>query len=77
MTKAIVAKKFNNIGSKVFIVNDIEESLKMFKFLSSESIETDVQVVTVNGLENYKEYYPIEEYTDSKKFAIDVLSMMQ
>lgn len=77
MTKAIVAKKFDNIGSKVFIVNNIEESLKMFKFLSSESKDSNVQILTVNGLEDYKEYYPIEEYNDSKKFVIDVLSMMQ
>lgn len=77
MTKAIVAKKFNNVGSKIFIVNDIEESLKLFKFLNAESKGTDIQILTVNGLENYKEYYPVEEYTESEKFSRDVLSMMQ
>ena len=49
----------------------------MFKFFSSESKDSNVQILTVNGLEDYKEYYPIEEYNNSKKFVIDVLSMMQ
>lgn len=77
MQKVIVAKRFNDIGSKVLCIDDIDTVNSLFDFLTDVSLSSDVEIVSVKGIENYKEYYPIEEYTDSKKFAIDVLSMMK
>lgn len=77
MTKAIIAKRFNTVGSKALLIDKIQPALETFKFLSSESKHSSVQIVAVNGLEGYREYYPIEEYTDSKRFTEDVLRMIK
>lgn len=77
MRKVILAKRFGNTGSKVLYLDDGEMLNTLFDYLTDESIGTDVQIVSVKGIENYKEYYPLTEYTDSKKFTIDVLKMMQ
>lgn len=77
MRKVILAKRFGNTGSMVLYIDDGEILNTLFDYLTDESIGTDVQIVSVKGIENYREYYPLTEYTDSKKFTIDVLKMMQ
>ncbi|MGL4912181.1 MAG: DUF6718 family protein, partial [Romboutsia sp.] len=41
------------------------------------SIGTDIQIISVKGIEGYKEYYPITVIKDSKEFTIRVLTYMR
>lgn len=77
MKKVLVAKKFDQVGSLVLLSDDTEKLNSLFDYLTDESIDSDVQIVSVKGIENYKEYYPITEIGDSREFTKRVLGMMQ
>ncbi|OPX47580.1 hypothetical protein CLTHE_17450 [Clostridium thermobutyricum DSM 4928] len=40
-----------------------------FDYLVEESFDSDVQIVSEKGIENYQEYYPITVINDSKTFT--------
>ncbi|HHD2754431.1 TPA: DUF6718 family protein [Clostridium perfringens] len=77
MKKVLVAKRFNETGSLVLLCDDIDKLNSVFDYLTDKSIDSNVQIVSVKGIENYKEYYPITEIMDSEEFTKRVLGMMQ
>ncbi|ELC8426430.1 hypothetical protein QTI48_14960 [Clostridium perfringens] len=77
MKKVLVAKRFNESRSLVLISDDIEKLNSTFDYLTDKSINSDVQIISVKGIENYKEYHPITEIMDIEEFIKIVLKMMQ
>lgn len=77
MKKVIVIKKLNEIGSLVLDIDNLEKLNSLFDYLVEESFNTDIEVISVKGIENYQEYYPITVINDSKEFTIKVLEMME
>ena len=76
MKKVIVAKKFNEVGSIVLDIDNLEKMNNLFDYLVEESFDSDVQIVSVKGIENYQEYYPITIINDSKEFTKRVLNYL-
>lgn len=77
MKKVLIAKRFNESRSLALISDDLDKLNSTFDYLTDKSINSDVQIISVKGIENYKEYYPITEIMDITEFIKQVLEMMQ
>lgn len=67
--KVIITKKFNEVGSIILDIDNLEKMNNRFDYLVEESFDSDVQIVSEKGIENYQEYYPITVINDSKTFT--------
>ncbi|WP_353886163.1 DUF6718 family protein [uncultured Clostridium sp.] len=67
--KVIITKKFNEVGSIILDIDNLEKMNNRFDYLVEESFDSDVQIVSKKGIENYQEYYPITVINDSKTFT--------
>ncbi|MGV3027064.1 DUF6718 family protein [Clostridium thermobutyricum] len=64
-----MTKKFNEVGSIILDIDNLEKMNNRFDYLVEESFDSDVQIVSEKGIENYQEYYPITVINDSKTFT--------
>ncbi|MGG5462582.1 DUF6718 family protein [Clostridium sp. B9] len=74
--KYIVARKLNTIGCYAFKVKDID-IVELFEYLTTETLEKNIEIFITNALESYGEYKPYkfienkEEFINSIKFIVD------
>ncbi|MDO4589187.1 DUF6718 family protein [Clostridium thermobutyricum] len=61
--KTIILRKTNTIGSFGFNGN-----LKNLTELDVKALGTGIEIVIVNNIEDYKEYYPVEYLENEKEF---------
>ena len=74
--KSYNSKKFNEVGSIGLNLEDDETISLIYPYLSRKSLNSDVQIVVIGGIDLYKEYYPITFLKDSAEFVISTLKMI-
>ena len=71
----IIAKKFNQEGSLVLEAEQGQRLASLSKYLTLTTIENDVQIVTLNNLDSYKEYAPYTMVVNEVEFISKVIKM--
>lgn len=71
----IVAKKFNKEGSLVLEAEQGQRLASLSKYLTLTTLKNDVQIITLNNLESYKEYAPYIMITNEVEFISKVVEM--
>lgn len=76
MKKLIVAKRFRKVDSIAIDIEKVPNYVNLFCYLSEESLDTDVEVLVIQGIELFGEYEPVTYIEDSKEFTYRTLEMM-
>ena len=76
MKKLIVAKRFRKVGSIAIDIEKVTSYVNLFCYLSEESLDTDVEVLVIQGIDLFGEYKPVTYIEDSKEFTYRTLAMM-
>ncbi len=71
----LIAKKFNEEGSLVLEAEQGQRLASLSKYLTLTTIERDVQIVTLNDLESYKEYAKYTLINNEVDFISKVVNM--
>ena len=71
----IVAKKFNQEGSLVLEAEHGQRLASLSKYLTLTTIKNDVQIVTLNNLDSYREYAPYTMIVNEVEFISKVVKM--
>jgi hypothetical protein len=70
-----VAKKFDKEGSLVLEVEQGQRLASLSKYLTLTTLNRGVQIVTLNDLESFKEYYPYTMVSDEVEYISKVVKM--
>ena len=71
----LVAKKFNQVGSIALEIQHGKTLSELSKKLTLETLDNDIQIITISNLEAYKEYAPYKIIKDSSEFETAVLAL--
>ncbi len=71
----LVAKKFDKEGSLVLEVEQGQRLASLSKYLTLTTLEKGVQIVTLNDLESFKEYFPYTMINDEVEYISKVVKM--
>ncbi|KAI3351036.1 hypothetical protein FDB55_01145 [Clostridium botulinum] len=71
----LVAKKFDKEGSLVLELEQGQRLASLSKYLTLTTLEKGVQIVTLNDLESFKEYFPYTVITDEAEYISKVVKM--
>ncbi|WP_252217517.1 MULTISPECIES: DUF6718 family protein [unclassified Clostridium] len=71
----LVAKKFDKEGSLVLEAEQGQRLASLAKYLTLTTLEHEVQIVTLNDLESYKEYFPYTLVNNEVEFISKVVNM--
>lgn len=71
----LVAKKFDKEGSLVLEVEQGQRLASLSKYLTLTTIEKGIQIVTLNDLESFKEYFPYIVIDDEVEYISKVVKM--
>ncbi|WP_138202897.1 DUF6718 family protein [Haloimpatiens lingqiaonensis] len=71
----LVAKKFDKEGSLVLEVEQGQRLASLSKYLTLTTLEKGVQIVTLNDLESFKEYFPYTVINDEVEYISKVVKM--
>lgn len=71
----LVAKKFDKEGSLVLEVEQGQRLASLSKYLTLTTIEKGIQIVTLNDLESFKEYFPYTVIDDEVEYISKVVKM--
>ncbi|WP_252254329.1 DUF6718 family protein [Clostridium sp. ZBS12] len=71
----LVAKKFNKEGSLVLELEQGQRLASLSKYLTLTTLEKGVQIVTLNDLESFKEYFPYTVINDEVEYISKVVKM--
>lgn len=72
--KYIVARKLNTIGCYAYKVKE-NEIVELLDYLTTETIEKDIEVFITNAPETYGEYKPYKFIENKKEFINRVLKL--
>ena len=70
----LVAKKFNQVGSIALKVQHGKALSKLSRRLTLETLDRDIQIITISSLEAYKEYAPYKLMHTEANFEKEVLT---
>jgi hypothetical protein len=71
----LVAKKFDKEGSLVLEAEQGMRLASLSKYLTLTTLNKGVQIVTLNDLESFKEYYPYTMISDEVEYISKVVKM--
>ena len=71
----LVAKKFNQVGSIAVKVQHGKALSELSRRLTLETLDRDIQIITISSLEAYKEYAPYQIMKNQSEFETSVLAM--
>ncbi|WP_251862369.1 DUF6718 family protein [Clostridium sp. Marseille-Q2269] len=71
----LVAKKFDKEGSLVLELEQGQSLESLSKYLTLTTLEKGVQIVTLNDLESFKEYFPYTVINDEVEYISKVVKM--
>lgn len=71
----LVAKKFDKAGSLVLEAEQGKRLASLSKYLTLTTLNRGVQIVTLNDLESFKEYYPYTMVSDEVEYISKVVKM--
>ncbi len=71
----LVAKKFDKEGSLVLEAEQGQRLASLSKYLTLTTLEHGVQIVTLDDLESYKEYFPYTLVNNEVEFISKVVNM--
>ena len=71
----LVAKKFDKEGSLVLEAEQGMRLASLSKYLTLTTLNKGVQIVTLNDLESFKEYYPYTMVSDEVEYISKVVKM--
>ncbi|MDW8802486.1 hypothetical protein P8V03_15160 [Clostridium sp. A1-XYC3] len=71
----LVAKKFDKEGSLVLELEQGQRLASLSKYLTLTTLEKGVQIVTLNDLESFKEYFPYTVIDDEVEYISRVVKM--
>lgn len=71
----LVAKRFDKEGSLVLEVEQGQRLASLSKYLTLTTIEKGIQIVTLNDLESFKEYFPYTVIDDEVEYISKVVKM--
>lgn len=71
----LVAKKFDKEGSLVLEAEQGMRLASLSKYLTLTTLNKGVQIVTLNDLESFKEYYPYTIVSDEVEYISKVVKM--
>lgn len=71
----LVAKKFDKEGSLVLELEQGQRLASLSKYLTLTTLEKGVQIVTLNDLESFKEYFPYTVIDDEVEYISKVVKM--
>lgn len=71
----LVAKKFDKEGSLVLELEQGQRLASLSKYLTLTTLEKGVQIVTLNDLESFKEYFPYTVINDEVEYISKVVKM--
>lgn len=71
----LVAKKSDKEGSLVLEVEQGQRLASLSKYLTLTTIEKGIQIVTLNDLESFKEYFPYTVIDDEVEYISKVVKM--
>lgn len=71
----LVAKKFDKEGSLVLELEQGQRLASLSKYLTLTTLEKGIQIVTLNDLESFKEYFPYTVIDDEVEYISKVVKM--
>jgi hypothetical protein len=71
----LVAKKFDKEGSWVLELEQGQRLASLSKYLTLTTLEKGIQIVTLNDLESFKEYFPYTVIDDEVEYISKVVKM--
>jgi hypothetical protein len=71
----LVAKKYEKEGSLVIEVEQGQRLASLSKYLTLTTIGKGVQIITLNDLESFKEYFPYTVIEDEVEYISKVVKM--
>ena len=71
----LVAKKFDKEGSLVLELERGQRLASLSKYLTLTTLGKGVQIVTLNDLESFKEYFPYTVIDDESEYISKVIKM--
>ena len=71
----LIAKKFNKEGSFVLEAERGQRLASLLKYLTLTTLDSGVQIITLNDLDSYKEYAPYTMINNEVEFISKVVSM--
>jgi len=71
----LVAKKFDKEGSLVLELEWGQRLASLSKYLTLTTLGKGVQIVTLNDLESFKEYFPYTVIDDESEYISKVIKM--
>lgn len=71
----LVAKKYEKEGSLVLEVEQGQRLASLSKYLTLTTIGKGVQIVTLNDLESFREYFPYTVIDDEVEYISKVVKM--
>lgn len=71
----LVAKKFDKEGSLVLELEQGQRLASLSKYLTLTTLDKGVQIVTLNDLESFKEYFPYTVINDEVEYISKVVKM--
>jgi len=71
----LIAKKYEKEGSLVLEVEQGQRLASLSKYLTLTTLGKGIQIVTLNDLESFKEYYPYTVIVDEVEYISKVVKM--
>ena len=71
----LVAKKFDKDGSLALELEQGQRLASLSKYLTLTTLEKGVQIVNLNDLKSFKEYFPYTVITDEVEYISKVVKM--